>query len=349
MNQTSFDTPAFNTPAFNLLRRLALFTLLFSLCVVILGAATRLKDAGLGCPDWPGCYGQLLVPHHEEAVIQANALYPQRPVEKVKAWYEMVHRYLASTLGLLIFTLAVITLKHHRQQRSLVLLTLALVGIVIFQGMLGMWTVTMKLFPTVVMGHLMGGFLTVSLLALLCSKLTLHQRLELDRPTVMFARLAWLLVILQVALGGWTAANYAATVCTQLPICESGWWQHLNFSGAFKFWGHGTDMYEYAPHLTPDIKITIHALHRIGAIIVGISLLILVWRLSQQQDGLSTLWALLIGLLTLGQIGLGIANVKLGLPLMMAVAHNLGGCLLIATLTVLNCRVIQSNKVFYTQ
>jgi cytochrome c oxidase assembly protein subunit 15 len=335
---------AFDTPAFRLLRRLAVFTLLFSLCVVMLGAATRLKDAGLGCPDWPGCYGQLLVPHHEEAVNQANALYPHRPVETHKAWYEMVHRYLASTLGLLIFALAAITLKQHREQRSLILLTLSLVGVVIFQGMLGMWTVTMKLFPTVVMGHLMGGFLTVSLLALLVSKLMLHERLELDRTTVMFARFAWLLVILQVALGGWTAANYAATVCTQLPICEPGWWQHLNLVGAFKFWGHGTDMYEYAPHLTPDIKITIHALHRIGAIIVGSCLFILVLRLAQQQDGLSSAWAALLGLLTLGQIGLGIANVKLDLPLLIAVAHNLGGCLLIATLTVLNCRVIFYRK-----
>jgi cytochrome c oxidase assembly protein subunit 15 len=334
-------------PAFNLLKRLAVFTLIFSLSVVILGASTRLKDAGLGCPDWPGCYGQLLVPQHPHAVNHANMLYPERPVEEHKAWYEMIHRYLAGSLGLFIFALAAITLKRHRQERGLVALTLALVGVVIFQALLGMWTVTMKLFPTVVMGHLLGGFTTVALLALLVAKLSLKSAIELDKTTYVLARICWLAVMVQVALGGWTAANYAATVCSQLPICEAGWWQHLNLSGAFKFWGHGTDMYEYAPHLTPDIKITIHVLHRIGAIFVGCLLLILILRLAQQQDKLSSLWALGLGLLTLAQIGLGIANVQLNLPLAIAVAHNLGGCLLIAALTVLNCRVISYRKRFH--
>ncbi len=338
------ESASVDKAAFNWLRRLAIFTLVFSLCVVVLGASTRLKDAGLGCPDWPGCYGQLLVPQSEHAVSHANQLYPARPVEAHKAWYEMVHRYLAGTLGLLIVALAAMTLTQHRQHHRLVVLTLVLVGVVFFQAALGMWTVTMKLFPTVVMGHLLGGFLTVSLLALLVSMLTLKTRIELDKTTFFFARLAWALVIIQVALGGWTAANYAATVCTQLPICEADWWQQLNLAGAFKFWGHGTNMYEYAPHLTPDIKITIHALHRIGALIVGSLLMILILRLAQQQDSLSSRWALLLSVLTLGQIGLGIANVQLHLPLAIAVAHNFGGCLLIAALTVLNCRVISCRK-----
>src|SRR3990167_10041326 len=150
------------------IRRLTLFAVLLACGVVALGAFTRLQDAGLGCPDWPGCYGHLVVPESHDAIHRANSAYPDRPLEPEKAWAEMVHRYFASTLGLVILIVAVLSLRARKTNPQAPLkLPLALLMLVIFQGLLGMWTVTLGLFPTVVMAHLLGGFTTLSLLFLL--------------------------------------------------------------------------------------------------------------------------------------------------------------------------------------
>jgi len=217
-------------------------------------------------------------------------------------------------------------------------LSFGLVALVLFQGALGMWTVTLGLFPTVVMGHLLGGFATLSLLFLLLLRVTRPLSGTHHRSTGITAYLIGLIILtIQIALGGWTSANYAATVCTGFPICQGDWLQHLNVNDAFQFWGHGLNNYEFGLHLTPDAKITIHAAHRIGAMITSVYLTALALRSllvdkTAHQRILSV--ALLVTLLL--QIGLGISNVVLQLPLAVAVAHNGVAALLLLILVALS-------------
>lgn len=314
------------------MKRLAIFAVFFACCVVALGAFTRLKDAGLGCPDWPGCYGHITWPKSDHAIARANEAFPHRPVEHHKAWPEMVHRYFASTLGLFILIITVLSYRARKlRPETNVKLPSVLLALVIFQGILGMWTVTLGLFPTVVMGHLLGGFSTLCLLFLLTIILTG----KINPPPLQGARTLYRLtlggmVILaaQIALGGWTAANYAAAVCAELPICQPGWQEQLHFEEAFKFWGHGLEHkglqdYEYAHHLSGSAKITIHVMHRIGAIITTLYLgLLLGWILFTQKP----LWlkraAGVATAILILQIGLGVSNILFGVPLAVAVAHN---------------------------
>ena len=161
------------------MKKLTLFSIFLAAVVIILGAYTRLTDAGLGCPDWPGCYGNLTVPLSEEKVAQANAAYPERPVEAFKAWNEMIHRYFAGTLGVCVLAIALIALRQ-RDKGTPVKLPLLLLGLIIFQAALGMWTVTLNLLPVVVMGHLLGGFSVLSCLFILYLRLRRHQAANTD-------------------------------------------------------------------------------------------------------------------------------------------------------------------------
>ena len=225
-------------------------------------------------------------------------------------------------------------------------LPIALTILVIFQGLLGMWTVTMSLFPPVVMSHLLGGFTTFSLLLLL--SLRLSQALPPIKDAAVaklfpFTLLAIVLLTLQIALGGWTAANYAAVICTELPICQGNWSQHLNFVEAFQLWGHNEVDYEFAPHIGPDAKITIHITHRIGAIVVSLYLFWLIFKLfttSQLERYKNFAWLLLATLVV--QIALGISNVVMNLPLMVAVAHNAVAAILLLELVAINYCVFKS-------
>ena len=211
-----------------LFARLALIATVLAFCVVVLGAFVRLSDAGLGCPDWPGCYGHLGVPKTEQAVQMANELYPERPVEAHKAWKEMVHRYFAGILGLLVFTLAFIAWRNRRSPRQTLRLPLFLSVLIIFQALLGMWTVTIKLKPVIVMLHLMGGMATLSLLwwiTLRQLKLFSPLRVGIQGSRLKKLALIGLLVVVgQIMLGGWTSANYAALHCTDFPTCQGKWW-----------------------------------------------------------------------------------------------------------------------------
>jgi len=330
------------------LRRLSILAVLLAATVVALGAYTRLKDAGLGCPDWPGCYGHIVIPQSEHAINNANAAWPERPLQAHKAWPEMIHRYFASTLGLVIFGILLLSIRARRQQQVVpIVLPSLLMGLVIFQGLLGMWTVTLGLFPTVVMAHLLGGFTTLCLLFLLA--LRLHRPApapsSLHSPKALWFGLLGIAVLTaQIALGGWTAANYAANVCGELPICHQDWQQHINLDQAFQLWGHSVSDYEFATHLPADAKITIHVAHRFGAIITTLYLgALLLWLLSGSGLSSTARRATLAVLLVLClQVSLGVSNVVLDLPLPVAVAHNGVAAILMMSLIFLNLCLYRS-------
>ena len=300
--------------------------------VIMLGAWTRLVHAGLGCPDWPGCYGFLTVPQSEAQIAIANARFPDTPVDVEKGWPEMIHRYAAGSLGLVVFGISAFAWRHRRSGVP-VKLPLFIAGFIVLQGAFGMWTVTLKLWPQVVALHLLGGFTTLSLLTLLSLRLWRQVRAgPLPPPTPALARLRpWLyggllLVVLQIALGAWTAANYAAVACTDLPTCQGQWWpETMDFR-------HGFDIaQQVGPNylggqLTADGRVAIHVSHRLGAVIVlayFALLLTVMWR-RRADSGLERPIAL-VAVALLIQVALGLANVLLHIPLAVAVAHNAMG------------------------
>lgn len=308
------------------------FSLILTLVVIILGAYTRLSDAGLGCPDWPGCYGHYTVPLSEHALKKAEFLYPHLDVEPAKAWAEMIHRYFAGTLGLVVFTITTLCIRYRPVSAGLPILISV---IVIFQALLGMWTVTLKLLPLVVMGHLLGGF------SLLCALYLLYWQLKpgttgqpLNRQSGalrVLAGAALIVVVGQIMLGGWTSSNYAALMCSSLPICEGNWTEHLDFKTAFTPVHYGHDSYEYGV-LDYGPRLTIHVAHRLGAILTIALLGLLILRL--RASGANVIARHLVITLTV-QVTLGMANVVMSLPLWAAVLHNLGAAFLL--LAVVKC------------
>lgn len=316
-------------------RWLVTATLMLALAVIALGAYTRLTDAGLGCPDWPGCYGRLTPPVHDTHIAAAQARFPDAQVDPFKARNEMVHRYLAGLLGLCVLAIFVVSRRLPRGRG----LAAALLALVVFQAALGMWTVTMNLMPVVVVAHLFGGFALLSMLALLRFELG-RERPEAPVPEPRVARLlplAWLafaVLLAQIALGGWTSANYAAAVCWQLPLCESGWSAQFSLRAAFSLpLGHETYEFGVLPY---EARMSIHVLHRIGALIatgvVG-SVALLCWRWAVGAH-LRRL-AAGVGVLLMLQVTLGLINVVGQVPLLNAVAHNLTAACLLAALALL--------------
>jgi len=327
----------------NYLRRwhqLCVAAILLAFVVVALGAFTRLVDAGLGCPDWPGCYGHLMWPDDAIEKQAAEQLFPDAPVNTEKTWPEMVHRYFAGTLGLLVLALAVFAIKAQKIiPRAPLKLPILLLGLVMVQAAFGMWTVTLKLLPQVVTAHLLGGFMTLAFLWLLSLRLSHLKRLERerdcqrsDKDPMGLATSLLILVLIQIALGGWTSSNYAALVCADLPTCQGQWWPQTDFSEGFNF------SHEIGPNYEGGIldlpaRTAIHLSHRIGAIVVFLLGLLLIWRLKQARKG--ELWPLLAGALGV-QIALGLSNIWFALPLAVAVAHNIGGALLLLCLVKIN-------------
>lgn len=339
------------------LLRLTYFAILLAAVVVSLGAYTRLTEAGLGCPDWPGCYGFLSVPTSEAQRAVANEAFPHAPLEAEKAWNEMIHRYVAGTLGLIILAMTVFAWRVPSAPK---LHALGLLAVVVFQAVLGMWTVTMNLLPVVVMGHLAGGFTVLSLLVLFA--LRLQSRLsnkgkkpptsvnESGKSTVMplasstssfsslslqpWLVLALLCVIVQILLGGWTSANYAAVVCTQLPFCEVDWLSSYNV-GAFNPLQGDHDSYQYGVLNYTD-RVSIHVTHRLGALVTAFVVLLMVVKVWQQQELRSLLlWCVV---LLMAQITLGVLNVVLSLPLGVALAHHFIAACLLQALIITNYR-----------
>ncbi len=323
---------------------LALIATCVALVVIVLGAFTRLSDAGLGCPDWPGCYGHLSWPQTPAQVATAEAAFPDAPVEHDKTWPEMVHRYFASLLGLLIVALTVIAWRQRKVRDYPWRHALLLLFLVVWQGLFGMWTVTLKLWPQVVTLHLLGGMAVLALLWLLSLRLgnarwqldaTVRRRVRGLKPWVAGGLI---LVALQIALGGWTTSNYAAFACPDLPTCHGRWLPPMDLAQGFNV------LQDVGPNylgglLENDARVAIHFMHRLGALVTALYILGLsaaFWRIRDR----SSQRVVIILLLALGaQVVLGISNVLLAIPLAVAVAHNAGGALLLLTLVTLAMKI----------
>lgn len=388
-----FNTPEKRLPGF----KLAIAGCLCAVIVVGMGAFTRLVDAGLGCPDWPTCYGHVLWPTSHEDVAVANQAFPDMPVEHDKTWPEMVHRYVAQALGYITIALFVLAVRHRREEQPVVVIStllainvimtavVAVVGVVmepyavasvavtmlylaylgwqrgnsqhpfklpafilafiILQGLFGMWTVTLKLWPQVVTSHLLGGFTTFSLIWLLALRLNnahwqLPQaswlRLQSVKPWVV---LGLVIVCLQIALGGWTTSNYAAVACPDLPTCQGQWMPTMNFADGFNV-GQTIGPNYLGGMMDNDARVAIHFSHRIGAIV---TLLYLLWlavllRRKVATPETKTITHVMLGVLAL-QLALGMGNIIFKFPVSVAVAHNLVGALLLLVMVTLNHRI----------
>ena len=327
------------------LQALTLLTLFLTFDLVLFGAFTRLTDSGLGCPDWPGCYGSVSPAGAQQEINQAQAALPSGPVTHGKAWIEMIHRYLATGVGVLILTLALATWVL-RKRAVVIGLALPLVTLawVCLQGAFGALTVTMKLFPAIVTLHLLGG---LGLLALLTVQAGAYARaagaapVVVDRTTRMLLLLAFAMVTLQTALGGWVSTNYAVLACNTFPSCQGGWWPEMDFRQGFELWrelgrtGAGEPINFAA--LT-----AIHYTHRLGAYVVVTLLAVLAWRL-RRTDALRTDARWLVGL-ALWQVATGVTNVVMDWPLAAAVSHTGGAAALVVALTWTCCRVQPASR-----
>ncbi|WP_394129224.1 heme A synthase [Shewanella maritima] len=315
-------------------------TLVFTLMVILMGAYTRLSDAGLGCPDWPGCYGQIIVPSDSDEISQAQNQFPERKLEQDKAWLEMIHRYIAGALGLMVLAILIMCLRNKEAPKKLPMFISALI---IFQAALGMWTVTMKLMPIVVMSHLIGGFSLFSLMLLLYLR---NKKIRIpggDSYARQFAPLAMaglLVLVVQIMLGGWTSSNYAALSCTTLPICEGDWLGNLQFAKAFSPFQGDHPSFEFGV-LDYPARMTIHVSHRIWGIVTAIVLLMLAIKLVKSHSSIMRNSAYVLLLLLTVQIGLGISNIVMHLPLGIAVSHNGGAALLLLNMVFINYVILR--------
>jgi cytochrome c oxidase assembly protein subunit 15 len=322
--------------ALPLFRRLLLAAIILAFGVISLGAYVRLSDAGLGCPDWPGCYGHWLgVPDEAHERAAASEAFPGRPVETPKAWKEMVHRYFAGTLGLLILGLAALAWQPALRRRQSPLLPTLLLVVVGFQAALGMWTVTLLLKPVIVTLHLLGGMATLAILVTLALREALPVATAPPPALRALAAAALAAVVVQVALGGWVSSNYAALACPDFPVCQGRWLPAADFVPAFTLereLGRNAD----GSYLPLTALTAIHLAHRLGAVVVLIlagALALALWRTRQSTwrvGGIALAAALA------AQIALGIANVLLSLPLPLAVGHNLGAALLLTLCLAIN-------------
>ena len=317
---------------------LARVGVVMALVVVTMGAWVRLTDAGLGCPDWPGCYGRLVVSADIATDPAAADLTAARPLEEGKAWREMVHRYFASGVGFICLLLAGIAWARRREPGQHVVLPFALLALVILQGLLGMWTVTLQLVPLVVVLHLLGGLAVTACLFWLArgrpAPLPASGRLK------ALGLAASLVLVAQIFLGGWTSSNYAALACPDFPTCQTQWWPEI------ADFGEGFDLvHEIGPDyeggvLDHPARVAIHFTHRLGAIAATILLALFGLRLWAIPAGRASGAAIVVALGA--QLGIGIGIVLFGVPLAVAVAHNGGAAILVLTMVNANQRLWQT-------
>ena len=331
---------------------LALFATLLAMVVVVLGAYTRLVHAGLGCPDWPGCYGLLTVPQTSSQIAIAETLFPDSPVEVEKGWPEMIHRYVAGLLLLTVLAIALLSFKNRKDPEQPLIQPLFILALIILQAAFGMWTVTLKLWPQVVTLHLLGGFATFALLFLLTLRLS-----GLGWNKLPPEKLDWLkrygmaglfVVVIQIALGGWISSNYAALACPDLPMCQGKWVPNMDFAQGFDITQEIGPNY-LGGQMDSAARTAIHFTHRVGAILTLLVLILLSVRSIQfsrtlpytQSASLQKITSVII-LVLLVQLSLGLSNIIWHLPLFVAVAHNLVGALLLLSLVAFNYRLYVS-------
>jgi heme a synthase len=317
------------------LQALTLLVLFLTFDLVAFGAFTRLTDSGLGCPDWPGCYGNASPSGAQSEISKAEAAMPTGPVTHEKAWIEMIHRYLAMAIGVLLITLTAATWMQRRRGAPVsTWWPAATLGWICVQGAFGAWTVTMKLFPAIVTLHLLGGLV---LLALLCRQAVAYEHAHSGaaRAPISPSNRAWLiaalgLLWLQVAMGGWVSTNYAVLACTEFPKCQGSWWPHMNFREGFELWRE-LGRSGAGDYLTFAALTAIHYSHRLLAYAVFLLLGWVAWRLRstealRRQAG----W---IATLAVLQLVTGLSNVVLGWPIVGAVTHTAGAAALVVVLT----------------
>jgi cytochrome c oxidase assembly protein subunit 15 len=330
------------------LAALTALTLFLTFDLVVFGAFTRLSDSGLGCPDWPGCYGAASPLGAREAIHAAQAELPSGPVTWNKAWIEMIHRYLAMTVGALIVALAAVSWRESRRDRRRLPLSLGwplltLVWVVV-QGLFGKYTVTLKLYPAVVTLHLLGG---LALLGLLAAQHEAYRQRPLALPGALrngvLAALAVLVV--QLALGGWVSSNYAVLACSGFPQCNGSWWPSADFAGGFTVLRELGGVAAHGRPLTLDGLVAIHLAHRVFAVVVALALGLLAWRLRRTAVPAARRFGTALALLLVAQLLTGLSNVVLGWPLAAALAHTAGAAGLVLTLTLLLARSASRREV----
>jgi cytochrome c oxidase assembly protein subunit 15 len=323
-------------------RALTFLTLFLTFDLVIFGAFTRLTDSGLGCPDWPGCYGQASPLGASTHIQSAQDAMPTGPVTHGKAWIEMVHRYLATGVGVLIIALTVGSWRAARRGQtgpSPWWATFTLVWVCL-QGAFGALTVTMKLYPAIVTLHLLGGLGLLSLLAVQSQghgskPLQLSRRIHLGLWTL------FVLSVIQVSLGGWVSTNYAVLACADFPTCQGRWWPDMDFEHGFtvvRELGAGKD----GGYLPFAALTAIHFVHRLGAVVVFTAMALLAWQLHTSHDAAQRRWALALLGLAAWQFASGLSNVVLGWPIVAALAHTAGAAALITVLSVMLVRARQA-------
>jgi len=330
------------------MRKLTLAAVLLGFTVVVLGAYVRLTAAGLGCPDWPGCYGHLS-PLGAEHSLAEGALLPGAPLDVTKAWHEMIHRYAASTLVLAIVLIAALAIATRHESPARSRYAVALLGIVVLQAALGMLTVTWQLTPLIVTLHLMFGLTTLALLWWLWLALRTEEAGDAFAPAAgsrssagaaaqragrpwarRLALLALACLAVQIALGGWTSSNYAAIACPDFPTCQGSWWPPMDYRDAFVLWRAPHVDYEGGV-LANSARIAIHFTHRIGALVTTCVLLaaalttLISHSLRTARAARAAAIAVLVALAA--QLSIGISMVLQGFPLWLATAHNAGAAL----------------------
>ncbi len=333
-------------------RKLVAITTVATFVLIVLGAYVRLSDAGLGCPDWPGCYGNLTPHHSVEEISAAEAAQPGGSVSMAKAWKEMVHRYLAMVVGALIAAIMLAAWRNRRFWGQSPALPTLLACAVIFQAALGAWTVTLLLKPAIVTSHLLGGITILSLLTWLLWQQSRQSAATLPLTPIkwavgimasngvrVFGLIASVVLFGQIALGGWVSTNYAALACTDLPLCHGEVAPSMDFANAFHIirpLGIGPD----GALLTLDALTAIHWAHRVGAMIALLVVGSFAWKLIQIAEGKKA--ARMLFAMLGAQIALGLSNVWFSLPIAVAVGHNGMAAMLFAWLLVINLRMSAS-------
>ncbi len=331
---------------------LALLGCFFAFGVIALGAYTRLVDAGLGCPDWPGCYGHLSVPMSETAKQLATLRFPNSHLEIYKAWAEMIHRYFVGGLSLFLLSIVgFIFINKTVRSRGNVLFAIGLIALLLYQIMLGRWTVTLKLMPIIVTQHLLGGFLIISTLWLIyLNNKTTTKPIEKTTPVATIKLLPWAIIALfmvlaQISLGAWTSTNYASLSCLDFPFCNNEQELHFQFKEAFKLFSPLGINYEGGV-LSNAARQTIQMVHRLGALVVSLYFLILM-AICFTQFKLSTKLMkslyVILGLLII-QLCIGMANIIFKLPLFSAMSHNLVAVLLLLSVLTFTFQLANTNS-----